>query len=88
MKKTPPKGHTNPQSHVFTDWGVAVYHTNASNLKSSYFSFKSSKLRGAAMFNLAQNYKHFIQQTNPGHEHPDQNSFTIPMLAKSFNQWW
>lgn len=66
---------------IFSDWGVVTYGASAPP-GSTFLSFKSSYLHGRAI-NNAVTYNlqpHLIQgwsSLNPGHEHPDQNSFTF-----------
>lgn len=66
---------------IFSDWGVVTYGASAPP-GSTFLSFKSSYLHGRAI-NNAVTYKlqpHLINgwsSLNPGHEHPDQNSFTF-----------
>ena len=66
---------------IFSDWGVVTYGASAPP-GSTFLSFKSSHLHGRAI-NNAVTYAlqpHLINgwsSLNPGHEHPDQNSFTF-----------
>ena len=66
---------------LFSDWGVVTYGAHAA-LGSTFLSFKSGYLHGRAL-NHALNYHMFDSiingwdSLNPGHEHPDQNSFTF-----------
>ena len=66
---------------IFSDWGVVIYGASAPP-RSTFLSFKSSHLHGRAMFNAVtyQLQPRLINgwgSLNPGHEHPDQNSFTF-----------
>jgi len=67
--------------YLFSDWGVVTYGAHAA-LGSTFLSFKSGYLHGRAI-NHALNYHMFDaiingwDSLNPGHEHPDQNSFTF-----------
>ena len=66
---------------IFSDWGVVTYGASAPP-GSTFLSFKSSHLHGRAINNAVtyQLQPHLINgwsSLNPGHEHPDQNSFTF-----------
>ena len=66
---------------IFSDWGVVTYGASAP-LGSTFLSFKSSNLHGRAINNavtyaLQPDLINDWSSLNPGHEHPDQNSFTF-----------
>ena len=85
IPKVPPKDFDTKRHHTFLDWGVATYSSRALlNDKATYVTFKSSAIRGKHMHNLSLQYPEFINSTNPGHEHPDQNSFTLTFLGDMF----
>ena len=66
---------------IFSDWGVVTYGASAPP-GSTFLSFKSSYLHGRAInnavtYNLQPHLINGWSSLNPGHEHPDQNSFTF-----------
>ena len=74
----------NAELHYFGDWGVVTYRSGAiTDFNATFLSFKSGKLHGRAVYDhvhsagdakaVREKWHHF----NPGHEHPDQNSFTF-----------
>ena len=74
----------NPELHYFADWGVVTYRSGSiTDANATFLAFKSSKLHGRAVYDhvhaagdpeaVRAKWLHF----NPGHEHPDQNSFTF-----------
>ncbi|XP_069778602.1 dermatan-sulfate epimerase-like protein [Narcine bancroftii] len=78
----PPAFHGTPRLHVFSNWGVVTYGGGLDHQPGNTFvSFKSGKLGGRAVYEIVHGspyswidgWKNF----NPGHEHPDQNSFTF-----------
>ena len=79
-EKAPDKANES-ELYLFSDWGVVTYGAHAP-LGSTFLSFKSGYLHGRAI-NHALNYHMFNSiingwdSLNPGHEHPDQNSFTF-----------
>ena len=85
IKPIPPKSYGREELHHFQDWGVVTYRTaHAQTRQSSFCSFKSSYIHGKAVYHFAngldpERTPKFIHgwNFNPGHEHPDQNSFTF-----------
>lgn len=81
ITERPPEADGITKLTIFSDWGVVTYGASAPP-GSTFLSFKSSYLHGRAI-NNAVTYKlqpHLINgwsSLNPGHEHPDQNSFTF-----------
>ena len=85
IPKVPPIGFNTKRHHTFDDWGVATYSSGALlDDKATYVTFKSSAIRGKYMHDLSLEYPEFVRATNPGHEHPDQNSFTLTFLGDMF----
>ncbi|CAM9701435.1 unnamed protein product [Lampetra fluviatilis] len=85
----PPADHAAPRMHVFSNWGVVTYGGGLPRAPGNTFvSFKSGKLGGRAVFDIVHSgaypwingWKNF----NPGHEHPDQNSFTFAPNGQAF----
>ncbi|KAM8966656.1 dermatan-sulfate epimerase-like protein [Pelodytes ibericus] len=85
----PPFDQSKPKMHVFPNWGVVTYGGGLPNSQTNtFFSFKSGKLGGRAVYDIV----HFQPYTwidgwrsfNPGHEHPDQNSFTFAPNGQVF----
>ena len=76
-----PDNANKSELYLFSDWGVVTYGAHTAQ-GSSFLSFKSGYLHGRAI-NHALNYYMFNSiingwsSLNPGHEHPDQNSFTF-----------
>uniref|UniRef100_A0A8C4R6W3 Dermatan sulfate epimerase like a n=1 Tax=Eptatretus burgeri TaxID=7764 RepID=A0A8C4R6W3_EPTBU len=83
LQPRPPAGHGVPHVHLFTDWGVVTYGGGLpKGVGNTFVSFKSGKLGGRAVFDIVHrgNYLPWIngwKSFNPGHEHPDHNSFTF-----------
>uniref|UniRef100_UPI00398E90E3 dermatan-sulfate epimerase-like protein n=1 Tax=Pristiophorus japonicus TaxID=55135 RepID=UPI00398E90E3 len=85
----PPAGYGTPRLHVFSNWGVVTYGGGLPNGPGNTFvSFKSGKLGGRAVYEIVQeNPYSWIdgwRSFNPGHEHPDQNSFTFAPNGQVF----
>ncbi len=80
----PPNGFDKPHHHTFQDWSVTTYRSDGFLNNGTFAAFKSGALRGEYMHNLSKVYPEFIRLTNPGHEHPDQNSFVLTFHGKSF----
>ncbi|XP_063307681.1 dermatan-sulfate epimerase-like protein [Pelobates fuscus] len=85
----PPSGHGVPKLHVFPNWGVVTYGGGLPNTQTNtFFSFKSGKLGGRAVYDIVhfQPYSWIDgwRSFNPGHEHPDQNSFTFAPNGQVF----
>ncbi|XP_016126885.1 dermatan-sulfate epimerase-like protein [Sinocyclocheilus grahami] len=78
----PPPDFNKATMHIFSNWGVVTYGAGLPQAQGNTFvSFKSGKLGGRAVYDIvhAQPYSWVDGWTNfnPGHEHPDQNSFTF-----------
>ena len=74
--------------YLFSDWGVVTYGAHATP-GSTFLSFKSGYLHGRGINNaLNQHLFNSIingwESLNPGHEHPDQNSFTFSPRGQPF----
>ncbi|XP_007895427.2 LOW QUALITY PROTEIN: dermatan-sulfate epimerase-like protein [Callorhinchus milii] len=85
----PPTGYGTPQLHVFPNWGVATYGGGLPNTPDNTFvSFKSGKLGGRAVYDIVHSATYSWidgwRNFNPGHEHPDQNSFTFAPNGQVF----
>ncbi|XP_068093190.1 dermatan-sulfate epimerase-like protein [Hyperolius riggenbachi] len=85
----PPLGHGIPKLHVFPNWGVVTYGAGLPYAQTNTFlSFKSGKLGGRAVYDIVH-YEPYSwvagwRSFNPGHEHPDQNSFTFAPNGQVF----
>ena len=85
FSNVPPGDFNTYRHHTFRDWGVVTYSSGPFLDDSTTFvTFKSSALRGEYIHLLSLRYPEFIESTNPGHEHPDQNSFTLTFLGDMF----
>lgn len=85
----PPQGYGNAKMHVFSNWGVVTYGAGLPIAQGNTFvSFKSGRLGGRAVFDIvhAKPYSWIDgwNSFNPGHEHPDQNSFTFAPNGQVF----
>ncbi|XP_022534876.2 dermatan-sulfate epimerase-like protein [Astyanax mexicanus] len=85
----PPPGFEKAGMHVFSNWGVVTYGAGLPYAQDNTFvSFKSGKLGGRAVYDIvhAKPYSWVEGWTNfnPGHEHPDQNSFTFAPNGQVF----
>ncbi|KAM3928837.1 dermatan-sulfate epimerase-like protein [Leptodactylus fuscus] len=85
----PPADHGTPRMHVFPNWGVVTYGAGLPNTQTNTFlSFKSGRLGGRAVYDIVhfQPYSWIDgwRSFNPGHEHPDQNSFTFAPNGQVF----
>uniref|UniRef100_A0A8C5R4J2 Dermatan sulfate epimerase like n=1 Tax=Leptobrachium leishanense TaxID=445787 RepID=A0A8C5R4J2_9ANUR len=85
----PPPDHGTSKLHVFPNWGVVTYGGGLTNTQTNtFFSFKSGKLGGRAVYDIVhfQPYSWIDgwRSFNPGHEHPDQNSFTFAPNGQVF----
>ena len=82
--------HNDPESHLFDQWGVVTYRSGSiDHVHSTYLSFKSGKLHGAAIYDLIQrtHSDELIYGWDTFHcskEHPDQNSFTFAPNGEEF----
>uniref|UniRef100_A0A6J0VEA5 Dermatan-sulfate epimerase-like protein n=1 Tax=Pogona vitticeps TaxID=103695 RepID=A0A6J0VEA5_9SAUR len=85
----PPPDYGSVKMHVFPNWGVVTYGAGLPNTQTNTFvSFKSGKLGGRAVYDIVhfQPYSWIDgwRSFNPGHEHPDQNSFTFAPNGQVF----
>ncbi|KAJ7338644.1 hypothetical protein JRQ81_012546 [Phrynocephalus forsythii] len=85
----PPPDYGSAKMHVFPNWGVVTYGAGLPNTQTNTFvSFKSGKLGGRAVYDIVhfQPYSWIDgwRSFNPGHEHPDQNSFTFAPNGQVF----
>ncbi|XP_020669004.3 dermatan-sulfate epimerase-like protein [Pogona vitticeps] len=85
----PPPDYGSVKMHVFPNWGVVTYGAGLPNTQANTFvSFKSGKLGGRAVYDIVhfQPYSWIDgwRSFNPGHEHPDQNSFTFAPNGQVF----
>lgn len=89
LNSSPPPDFNKATMHVFSNWGVVTYGAGLPQAPGNTFvSFKSGKLGGRAVYDIvhAQPYSWVEGWTNfnPGHEHPDQNSFTFAPNGQMF----
>ncbi|KAJ8268480.1 hypothetical protein COCON_G00136520 [Conger conger] len=85
----PPPGYGKAKLHVFSNWGVVTYGAGMPNSQGNTFvSFKSGKLGGRAVYDIVHakpySWVEGWSSFNPGHEHPDQNSFTFAPNGQVF----
>lgn len=85
----PPAEYGTAKMHTFPNWGVVTYGAGLPNTQANTFvSFKSGKLGGRAVYDIVhfQPYSWIDgwRSFNPGHEHPDQNSFTFAPNGQAF----
>uniref|UniRef100_H3AJN0 Dermatan sulfate epimerase like n=2 Tax=Latimeria chalumnae TaxID=7897 RepID=H3AJN0_LATCH len=85
----PPKDFGIPKLHVFPNWGVVTYGASLPSTQANTFvSFKSGKLGGRAVYDIVHlkpySWLNGWRSFNPGHEHPDQNSFTFAPNGQVF----
>ncbi|XP_076838176.1 dermatan-sulfate epimerase-like protein [Brachyhypopomus gauderio] len=85
----PPTDFGKATMHVFSNWGVVTYGAAMPYAQGNTFlSFKSGKLGGQAVYDIVHDrpYSWLEGWTNfnPGHEHPDQNSFTFAPNGQVF----
>ncbi|XP_055415106.1 dermatan-sulfate epimerase-like protein isoform X2 [Bubalus kerabau] len=85
----PPAEYGTAKMHMFPNWGVVTYGAGLPNTQTNTFvSFKSGKLGGRAVYDIVhfQPYSWIDgwRSFNPGHEHPDQNSFTFAPNGQVF----
>ncbi|XP_007084811.2 dermatan-sulfate epimerase-like protein [Panthera tigris] len=85
----PPAEYGTAKMHTFPNWGVVTYGAGLPNTQANTFvSFKSGKLGGRAVYDIVhfQPYSWIDgwRSFNPGHEHPDQNSFTFAPNGQVF----
>ncbi|XP_002130087.2 dermatan-sulfate epimerase-like protein [Ciona intestinalis] len=90
LKSSRPVLPSNSSYHIFSDWGVVTYGGGQYMKKGNTFlSFKSGPIHGEAVSDIVENswfpglspgWANF----NPGHEHPDQNSFVFAPNGRYF----
>ncbi|XP_033965016.1 dermatan-sulfate epimerase-like protein [Pseudochaenichthys georgianus] len=85
----PPHDFGKTKMHIFSNWGVVTYGAGLPNGQGNTFvSFKSSKLGGRAVYDIVHDKPYSWvdgwNSFNPGHEHPDQNSFTFAPNGQVF----
>nr|XP_023655946.1 dermatan-sulfate epimerase-like protein [Paramormyrops kingsleyae] len=85
----PPSEYGEARMHIFPNWGVVTYGAGLSAAQGNTFvSFKSGKLGGRAVFDIVHakpySWVDGWNNFNPGHEHPDQNSFTFAPNGQVF----
>ncbi|XP_056307146.1 dermatan-sulfate epimerase-like protein [Danio aesculapii] len=84
-----PYGYSRARMHIFSNWGVVTYGAGLPVAQGNTFvSFKSGKLGGRAVFDIVHakpySWVNGWNSFNPGHEHPDQNSFTFAPNGQVF----
>ncbi|XP_028425522.1 dermatan-sulfate epimerase-like protein [Perca flavescens] len=85
----PPHDFGIARMHIFSNWGVVTYGAGLPNGQGNTFvSFKSGKLGGRAVYDIVHDKPYSWVEGwnsfNPGHEHPDQNSFTFAPNGQVF----
>ncbi|XP_043923081.1 dermatan-sulfate epimerase-like protein [Protopterus annectens] len=85
----PPTGYGVPNMHVFPNWGVVTFGAGLPNsVNNTFVSFKSGKLGGRVVYDIVHikpySWIDGWRSFNPGHEHPDQNSFTFAPNGQVF----
>lgn len=85
----PPHGFGKAKLYIFSNWGVVTYGAGLPNGQGNTFlSFKSGKLGGRAVYDIVHDKPYSWVEGwnsfNPGHEHPDQNSFTFAPNGQVF----
>lgn len=85
----PPRDFGKAKMHIFSNWGVVTYGAGLPNGQGNTFvSFKSGKLGGRAVYDIVHDKPYSWVEGwnsfNPGHEHPDQNSFTFAPNGQVF----
>ncbi|XP_019730779.1 dermatan-sulfate epimerase-like protein [Hippocampus comes] len=89
LASQPPPGFGKASMHIFSNWGVVTYGAGLpSGQGNTFVSFKSGKLGGRAVYDIVHekpySWVHGWNSFNPGHEHPDQNSFTFAPNGQVF----
>ncbi|XP_041924626.1 dermatan-sulfate epimerase-like protein [Alosa sapidissima] len=89
LTSQPPHDYDTPKMHIFSNWGVVTYGAGLPNNQGNTFlSFKSGKLGGRAVYDIVHakpyTWVDGWNSFNPGHEHPDQNSFTFAPNGQVF----
>ena len=83
LGKATPLQSGKPNLHVFSDWGVVTYSRVSPKIDTDTFlAFKAGKVHGRGIFDVVQRnmYSSWVKgwsSFNPGHEHPDQNTFVF-----------
>uniref|UniRef100_A0A672J8C3 Dermatan sulfate epimerase like n=1 Tax=Salarias fasciatus TaxID=181472 RepID=A0A672J8C3_SALFA len=85
----PPHHFGKARTHIFSNWGVVTYGAGLPNGQGNTFvSFKSGRLGGRAVYDIVHEKPYSWldgwNSFNPGHEHPDQNSFTFAPNGQVF----
>lgn len=85
----PPHNYGQNRMHIFSNWGVVTYGAGLPNDQGNTFvSFKSGRLGGRAVYDIVHDKPYSWVEGwnsfNPGHEHPDQNSFTFAPNGQVF----
>lgn len=85
----PPQDFGKARMHIFSNWGVVTYGAGLpSGQGNTFLSFKSGKLGGRAVYDMVHDKPYSWLEGwnsfNPGHEHPDQNSFTFAPNGQVF----
>ncbi|XP_066508661.1 dermatan-sulfate epimerase-like protein [Hoplias malabaricus] len=89
LSPKPPQDFGKAGMHVFSNWGVVTYGAGLPYAQDNTFvSFKSGKLGGRAVYEIVHSKPYSWVEGwtnfNPGHEHPDQNSFTFAPNGQVF----
>ncbi|XP_036412568.1 dermatan-sulfate epimerase-like protein [Colossoma macropomum] len=89
LSPKPPPHFGKANMHVFSNWGVVTYGAGLPYAQDNTFvSFKSGKLGGRAVYDIVHvkpySWVEGWSNFNPGHEHPDQNSFTFAPNGQVF----
>lgn len=89
LSPQPPHGFGKSRMHIFSNWGVVTYGAGLpSGQGNTFLSFKSGKLGGRAVYDIVHEKPYAWVEGwnsfNPGHEHPDQNSFTFAPNGQVF----
>ena len=90
IKAVKPVLARNSSLHIFSDWGVVTYGGGQEFQNGNTFlSFKSGAIHGEAVadivdYNLHSSFINGWSNFNPGHEHPDQNSFVFAPNGRYF----
>ncbi|XP_062235673.1 dermatan-sulfate epimerase-like protein [Platichthys flesus] len=85
----PPQDYGKARMHIFSNWGVVTYGAGLPiGQGNTFVSFKSSRLGGRAVYDIVHDKPYSWvdgwNSFNPGHEHPDQNSFTFAPNGQVF----
>ncbi|XP_068604074.1 dermatan-sulfate epimerase-like protein [Brachionichthys hirsutus] len=85
----PPQDFGKARMHIFSNWGVVTYGAGLPiGQGNTFVSFKSGRLGGRAVYDIVHDKPYSWVDSwnsfNPGHEHPDQNSFTFAPNGQVF----